>query len=193
VAAPPAAPAGAVPPVPGASPPAAGAVPPVPGAVPPVSGAAPPPPGAQENVPPVANPNVPPGEAAPRAAPGNEPPRGGLRQFRPESERHAPRSPSRHEPPARPLTGAEIQSTVQRYQSDIAQCLSDINMSTAPSKVDAQITIDARGEVSAVRITPAVGQPAVDRCLSKSLKSMRFHRHPPPDLKVTIPLKIQVL
>ena len=201
---------GAAPPSPGATPPSPDATPPSPDATPPSPGATPPSPGATlpgaEAKPPTtaaeapevptdtgADPNVSPGEATPPSAPATEPPRGGLRPPKTESARRPARTPSRREPMAKPLTGAEIQSTVQRYQSGIAQCLSDIDISTAPSKVDAQITIDVTGAVSTVRITPAVGQPPVDRCLNKALKSMRFHRHPPPDLKVTIPLKIQVL
>jgi serine/threonine protein kinase len=189
----------AAPSIPGAAPTSPGATPPGAEAKPPTTAAeAPEAPsdtaaGPKEAAPPATNPNAPPGEAAPQSAPATEPPSGGLRPPKPEYERRPARTPSRREPMAKPLTGAQIQSTVQRYQSGIAQCLSDINMSTAPSKVDAQITIDVTGAVSMVRITPAVGQPPVDRCLAKALKAMRFHRHPPPDLKVTIPLKIQVL
>ncbi len=97
----------------------------------------------------------------------------------------------RREPLAKPLTGPEIQATVQRSQPDIARCLAGIDTSKAPSRVDASITIDLTGKVSEVQITPPIGQLDADRCLAKSMKNMRFHRHPPPEMKVTIPLKIQ--
>ncbi|RYF11699.1 MAG: AgmX/PglI C-terminal domain-containing protein, partial [Deltaproteobacteria bacterium] len=104
----------------------------------------------------------------------------------------APR-PVRREALLRSLSGAEIQATVRRYQADIARCLRNIDTQSAPSKVDAQITIDNTGRVTQVTVSPPVGQSTVDRCLSRSLKAMRFHRHPAPEIKVTIPLKIKVL
>jgi hypothetical protein len=92
----------------------------------------------------------------------------------------------------RPLTGAEIQTTVQRYQAEVAHCLRNVDAKTAPSKLEAHITIETTGHVSVVEFTPALDK-ANDACLSHSLKAMRFRRHPVDGLKVTIPLKIQML
>ncbi len=89
------------------------------------------------------------------------------------------------------LTGPEIQAVVQRSSQQIAQCLQKFEKSKAPAKVDARLTIEPTGKVSNVTLAPAVEVDAVSRCLDKTLRSLRFHKHPQKDFQVTIPLKIQ--
>ena len=108
----------------------------------------------------------------------------------------APPAARRDVPVERPLkllSGPEIQATVMRYQSEVAHCLKDLDTTRAPSKVDARIAIDMSGRVTSVEFNPPLEKAAVDQCLSRSLKSMHFRKHPSRDLKVTIPLKIQVM
>ncbi|HSI03141.1 MAG TPA: protein kinase [Myxococcota bacterium] len=90
-----------------------------------------------------------------------------------------------------PLTGPEIQAVVQRSSQQIAQCLQKFEGAKAPAKVDARLTIEPTGRVSNVSLAPAVEVEVVSRCLDKTLRSLRFHRHPQKDFQVTIPLKIQ--
>ncbi len=90
-----------------------------------------------------------------------------------------------------PLTGPEIQAVVQRNSQQIAQCLQKFESAKAPAKVDARLTIEPSGRVSNVSLSPVVAVEAVNRCLDKTLRSLRFHKHPQKDFQVTIPLKIQ--
>ena len=90
-----------------------------------------------------------------------------------------------------PLTGPEIQAVVQRSSQQIAQCLQKFEGTKAPAKVDARLTIEPTGRVSRVDLNPTVEVDAVSRCLDKTLRSLRFHKHPQKDFQVTIPLKIQ--
>ena len=93
----------------------------------------------------------------------------------------------------RPLTGGEIQTTVQRYQEDIARCLGLLKGSGFSSKiVQAKVTIAASGRVSNVLFTPRLEHAGADSCLQRSLRNMHFRKHP-KDMTVTIPLKIEVL
>jgi hypothetical protein len=92
----------------------------------------------------------------------------------------------------RPLSGPEIQAAVQRHQAEVAHCLRSFDVKTMPPKLEAHITIETTGEVSQVDLTPALDK-ANEACLTHSLKAMRFRRHPVDGLKVTIPLKIQML
>ena len=95
------------------------------------------------------------------------------------------------ETPSAPLTGPEIQAVVQRSSQQIAQCLQKFESAKAPAKVDARLTIEPTGRVSNVSLSPAVTVDAVSRCLDKTLRSLRFHKHPQKDFQVSIPLKIQ--
>ncbi|MBC7793924.1 MAG: serine/threonine protein kinase [Clostridia bacterium] len=89
------------------------------------------------------------------------------------------------------LTGGEIQAVVQRASSQIAACLQNFEEKKAPDKVDAQLTIDTSGKVSDVSFAPIITEPTVGRCLEKTLRGLKFHKHPVNDFKATIPLRIQ--
>ena len=107
----------------------------------------------------------------------------------------APVEPSHND--ARPaasaaaLTGVEIQAVVQRASSQIATCLQNFEGKKAPDKVDAQLTIDTSGKVSDVNFAPTITEPTVAKCLDKTLRGLKFHKHPVNDFKATIPLRIQ--
>lgn len=89
------------------------------------------------------------------------------------------------------LTGAEIQQVVQRSSSQIAGCLQGFEGKKAPDKVDAQLSIDTSGRVSNVSFSPAISEAGVNKCLDKTLRGLKFHKHPVNDFKATIPLRIQ--
>ena len=98
-------------------------------------------------------------------------------------------------PPSAPprLKATEVQATVQRYSASIAKCLEGFPTPNAPAKLDAHITIDTDGRVTAVDLVPAVVHDAVRTCLVDSLRKVRFRRQPVQGFRVTIPLQIQVL
>lgn len=136
---------------------------------------------------PVPNPTPAPAEAAPAAAVD---PQAAEKKAQSRAAARAARLEAEHA--RKPLTGAEIQATVQRYQAEVIHCLRDVTAKDAPAKLEAHITIETTGRVSQVEFTPPLTGTS-DKCLSHSLMAMRFRRHPVDGLKVTIPLKIQVL
>ncbi|MBI3179390.1 MAG: hypothetical protein HYZ27_06985, partial [Deltaproteobacteria bacterium] len=96
--------------------------------------------------------------------------------------------------PAKALSGAEIQQTVQRSSAAIGRCIDNLaGVQNAPSQVNATITIGTHGKVTNVGLQPALPQAAADQCLRGALKSLKFRTQPVEGFQVTIPLKIQVL
>ncbi len=102
---------------------------------------------------------------------------------------------SRHERDAdseTPLTGKEIQAVFVHHQTGIARCLRSIDRKDAPAQVAAHVAIATDGSVSGVTFEPALTGPA-GACLTKALTALHFRKHPIEGLKVTVPLKLQVL
>ena len=92
---------------------------------------------------------------------------------------------------AKPLTGPEIQTVVQRYSGAIAKCLNGLaGVANAPKKVHATIVISQSGRVTSVALAPSLPKAPVETCLRRSLRRMSFRKHPARDFKVTIPLTI---
>jgi hypothetical protein len=91
-----------------------------------------------------------------------------------------------------PLTGKEIQAVFVRHQSSIARCLRDIDRKDAPKEVAAHVAIETDGSVGEVTFEPPLTGSA-GACLSKALSALHFRKHPIEGLKVTVPLKLQVL
>jgi serine/threonine-protein kinase len=93
--------------------------------------------------------------------------------------------------PAKPLTGKEIQTVVQRHSASIAKCLNGLaGVANAPTKVNATITISLAGRVTDVKLSPTLPRASVEVCLRKNLKAMRLRRQPVKDFKAAIPLTI---
>jgi hypothetical protein len=102
-----------------------------------------------------------------------------------------PPPPSNGGSAAKALTGPEIQGTVQRHSAPIAKCLNSLaGVPNPPKKVNATINIAQSGRVTSVTFAPALPKAAVEQCLRRSLKGLRFRKQPVKDFKVTIPLTI---
>ncbi len=89
---------------------------------------------------------------------------------------------------------AEIQGTLRKSSAALTKCLGGLaGVANAPDLVNATITISTSGKVTQVSFSPTVPVVAVEKCLRRNLMSNRFHNKPPNVVKVTIPLKIQLL
>ncbi len=96
--------------------------------------------------------------------------------------------------PPKVLTGAEIQRTVRRSSATLGRCMDSLaGVQSAPSQVNATITIGTSGKVTSVNLEPALPQVAADQCLRAALRSLKFRAHPVEGFQVTIPIKIEVL
>jgi hypothetical protein len=73
-----------------------------------------------------------------------------------------------------------------------ARGLRDINRETAPAQVEAHVAIETDGHVGEVTFSPELKDKA-GVCLAHALGALQFRKHPTEGLKVTVPLKLQVL
>ncbi len=91
----------------------------------------------------------------------------------------------------KPLSAGEIQAAIQGQSGRIAKCLEGLSgVAGAPNKVVANIVIQPTGKVSDIDFSPALGVPAVEQCMRRTLGGLRFRRHSVKDFKVGIPLTI---
>lgn len=144
--------------------------------------------------PPVAAPTVAPAAApapaiAPAPAPAEPPPDASVAA---PAARRRPAHAAKESRDDVPLTGKEIQAVIVHNQAALARCLNQIDRKSAPTQVAAHIAIGTAGHVDEVTFTPELTGPA-HTCLQTALMALRFRKHPVEGLKVTIPLKIQVL
>jgi serine/threonine protein kinase len=143
---------------------------------------------------PVAPPPPPAAQPSPAAAPAHDPAASAAPAAKEPVHHRAARS-SRHERDRgddTPLTGKEIQAVFVRHQSSIARCLRDIDRKDAPKEVAAHVAIETDGSVGEVTFEPPLTGSA-GACVSKALIALHFRKHPIEGLKVTVPLKLQVL
>jgi serine/threonine protein kinase len=88
-----------------------------------------------------------------------------------------------------PLTAAEIQATVHAHSKHLLRCLqSEIDN----TRIDARLTINRAGVVSAVKLSGA-RSAQTEPCLDKALKRVRMRRHSADSLEVIVPLKVERL
>ena len=92
----------------------------------------------------------------------------------------------------KPPTGAEIQSMVQRNYQNILGCLDASDKEHAPSRINAQVTIENTGKVSQVVFNPALENPAVASCLERVMMNMRARKYRGGSMRVTIPLQVKM-
>jgi hypothetical protein len=92
------------------------------------------------------------------------------------------------------LTKDQIQSTLRQNLGPISRCLNALaNVADAPKSYTATVTISTTGRITQVSIAPTVPIQSVEQCLRKRLRSVRFPTHPSTNMKVKIPLNIQVI
>jgi hypothetical protein len=106
-------------------------------------------------------------------------------------------SPASAEPRAervnlKPLTGAEVQTMVQHNYQHILSCLDAIDKSHAPSLINAQVTIENTGKVSAVTFNPSLDNPTMESCLMRVMMNMRARKHRGGQMRVTVPLQVKM-
>ncbi len=92
----------------------------------------------------------------------------------------------------KPLTGTEIQSVVQHHYQHILSCLDAADRAHAPSRINAQVTIENTGRVSQVTFNPALDSPTVESCLVHVMMSMRARKYRGGQMRVTIPLQVKM-
>ena len=101
-------------------------------------------------------------------------------------------APTRSSKAAKALTAGEIQGVVRKNSTAIARCLKNADLQGTPAKVDATITIEMGGRVGEVNIVPKLPDTKAQKCLQRTLSTMRFRRHPNKNFQVTVPLRISV-
>ncbi|MBN1962699.1 MAG: protein kinase [Deltaproteobacteria bacterium] len=92
--------------------------------------------------------------------------------------------------PLRPLSPEEIQRGVVLRFAAISRCLSDLEQKSAPDTVIAHIVIQANGRVKTVKLTPKLASATVTKCLTKTLKRLRF-RAGSKAVEANLPLHLQ--
>ncbi|MCK5688157.1 serine/threonine protein kinase [Myxococcota bacterium] len=107
----------------------------------------------------------------------------------------AKKTPKKRRPKAkvRELTGKDISATIRKASGSISTCLSKLAGKNPPKQVIATITITTEGRVSKASLSPTLPDAGAQSCLIKTLKKLKFAGKPKSDMKVKIPLTIQVL
>ncbi len=115
----------------------------------------------------------------------------------PAPDKEAPVPPPQPTPvkqPPKPLTGAEIQQSLQRQAGSIQACVQRADAaSVALPSANTKLTINTAGAVTDVTFDPPLTPGPFQQCLLKSLHGIHFRPQPVDNFSFTFPLTFQRL